>query len=78
MELIEMRGIRKDYEMGEAEVHALRGVDLCVKSLPTWDEEAGTIDMYYWYYGTLALFQVGHDLNQWLRAHRCARLHHTV
>ena len=32
MELIEMRGIRKDYEMGKAEVHALRGIDLEVKA----------------------------------------------
>jgi putative ABC transport system ATP-binding protein len=32
MELIEMRGIRKDYEMGKTEVHALRGIDLQVKA----------------------------------------------
>jgi putative ABC transport system ATP-binding protein len=32
MELIEMRGIRKDYEMGKTEVHALRGIDLVVKA----------------------------------------------
>ena len=32
MELIEMRGIRKDYEMGKTEVHALRGIDLEVKA----------------------------------------------
>jgi putative ABC transport system ATP-binding protein len=32
MELIEMRGIRKDYEMGKTEVHALRGIDLTVKA----------------------------------------------
>ena len=31
MELIKMRGITKNYEMGEAEVHALRGIDLDVK-----------------------------------------------
>jgi hypothetical protein len=36
-----------------------QGVDLCLKALPTWDEASGRIDMYYWYYGTLALFQVG-------------------
>jgi len=36
-----------------------KGVDLCLKSLPVWDESSGSIDMYYWYYGTLALFQVG-------------------
>ncbi len=38
-----------------------KGADLCLKSLPTWDEAAGTIDYYYWYYGTLAMFQVGGD-----------------
>ena len=32
MELIEMRGIRKDYEMGKMEVHALNGIDLEVKA----------------------------------------------
>ena len=32
MQLIEMRNITKNYEMGEATVHALRGVDLEVES----------------------------------------------
>jgi putative ABC transport system ATP-binding protein len=32
MELIEMRGIKKNYEMGKTEVHALRGIDLEVKA----------------------------------------------
>jgi hypothetical protein len=36
-----------------------KGVDLCLKALPTWDPSAGTIDMYYWYYASLAMFQVG-------------------
>src|SRR5690606_7235629 len=26
---------------------------------PKWDERDGSIDFYYWYYGTYALFQVG-------------------
>ena len=38
-----------------------KGVDLCSANLPVWNEEDGSIDMYYWYYGTLALFQVGHE-----------------
>jgi hypothetical protein len=36
-----------------------KGADLCLEHPPRWDPEAGTIDMYYWYYATLALFQVG-------------------
>jgi hypothetical protein len=38
-----------------------KGADLCAKAPPAWDEAAGTIDYYYWYYGTLAMFQVGGD-----------------
>ena len=33
--------------------------DLLVKKLPNWDIDSGEIDMYYWYYGTLAMFQMG-------------------
>ena len=36
-----------------------KGTDLCLKTLPVWDDASGSIDMYYWYYGTLAIFQVG-------------------
>jgi hypothetical protein len=36
-----------------------KGAELCLKVLPEWDEASGAIDMYYWYYGSLALFQVG-------------------
>jgi hypothetical protein len=36
-----------------------KGADLCVDVLPRWNPDDGSIDMYYWYYGTLALFQVG-------------------
>jgi putative ABC transport system ATP-binding protein len=32
MRLIDMKGITKNYEMGEATVHALRGIDLAVES----------------------------------------------
>jgi hypothetical protein len=38
-----------------------KGGDLCMKLLPTWNVNDGSIDMYYWYYGTLAMFQVGGD-----------------
>jgi hypothetical protein len=39
-----------------------KGLGLLRKKLPLWDADAGTIDMYYWYYGTLAAFQAGGDL----------------
>ena len=36
-----------------------KGADLCAKLLPAWNREDGSIDIYYWYYATLAMFQVG-------------------
>ncbi len=36
-----------------------RGVGLCLDVLPVWNEKDGSIDYYYWYYGSAALFQVG-------------------
>lgn len=33
--------------------------DLLVQKLPVWDEQGGSIDMYYWYYATFALNQWG-------------------
>jgi hypothetical protein len=36
-----------------------KGADLLAKLPPAWNPHDGSIDMYYWYYGTLALFQVG-------------------
>ncbi len=36
-----------------------RQADLLLKRLPEWDETDGTIDLYYWYHGTYAMFQVG-------------------
>jgi hypothetical protein len=36
-----------------------RGADLLDACLPRWSSESGHIDFYYWYYGTLAMFQVG-------------------
>ncbi|MBL9087082.1 MAG: terpene cyclase/mutase family protein [Planctomycetia bacterium] len=36
-----------------------KGAELCVKVAPKWDPNDGSIDMYYWYYATLAMFQVG-------------------
>jgi hypothetical protein len=36
-----------------------KGADLMLKQPPSWNLTDGSIDMYYWYYGTLAMFQVG-------------------
>jgi len=36
-----------------------KGAGICVDLPPTWNPDDGSIDMYYWYYATLALFQVG-------------------
>ncbi len=41
------------------------GADRLMKQLPSWDEKAGTIDFYYWYYGTYAMYQLGGS--QWDR-----------
>jgi hypothetical protein len=40
----------------------LGGANLLKASPPRWDVKAGTIDYYYWYYGTLAAFQLGGTL----------------
>ncbi len=38
----------------------LRHADLMLKTLPAWDDETGhSNDLYYWYYGSYAMFQMG-------------------
>jgi hypothetical protein len=54
-----------------------KGADLLLNQLPKWDESAGTIDMYYWYYGTLAMFQVGgRGWDKWNESIKTAILDH--
>jgi hypothetical protein len=38
-----------------------KGAGLLMNNLPLWDDQQGTIDFYYWYYGSLAMFQMGGD-----------------
>jgi hypothetical protein len=37
----------------------VKHADLMLKTLPVWDPEALGCDMYYWYYGSYAMFQMG-------------------
>jgi hypothetical protein len=36
-----------------------KGANLCVELPPVWNPDDGSIDMYYWYFGTRALSEVG-------------------
>jgi hypothetical protein len=54
-----------------------KGADLLVKCLPKWDVDQGTIDYYYWYYGSLAMFQVGGERwKKWNDSVKTALLDH--
>ena len=54
-----------------------KGTELCLKALPIWDEQSGAIDMYYWYYGSLAIFQVGGTAwDKWNEAMKPAIIDH--
>jgi hypothetical protein len=54
-----------------------KGADLLAKCLPKWDVDQGTIDFYYWYYGSLAMFQVGGPRwNKWNESVKTALLDH--
>jgi hypothetical protein len=43
-----------------------KGADRMIRLLPTWNDQDGSIDMYYWFYGTLAMYQMGGtDWDRW-------------
>ncbi len=47
-----------EYELGGQKI-MYRHADRIVQKLPEWDVEGYGCDMYYWYYGTYAMFQMG-------------------
>ena len=47
--------------------------ELLVRTLPEWDPEGFGCDMYYWYYGSYAMFQMGGKFwKQWNKAMKSA------
>jgi hypothetical protein len=38
-----------------------KGLELCLRTPPSWDVQGGSIDFYYWYFGSLANFKAGGD-----------------
>ena len=55
---------------GELDDHGEKMLELGAKilrdKLPKWNKEEGTIDYYYWYYGSYAMFQLsGKDWSLW-------------
>jgi hypothetical protein len=62
---------------GEAAIK--RGVDILMQETPQWTEQKGKqlarVNVYYWYYGSYAMFQFGGRLwNQWNEAMKNALL----
>jgi hypothetical protein len=54
-----------------------RGADRMSARLPLWSPDTGHVDFYYWYYGTLAMYQVGGARwDRWNEAIRKAIIDH--
>jgi hypothetical protein len=62
--------------LGEDPKHSAliqKGAELMRRLPPRWEPGTGAIDMYYWYYATLAMFQVGGEpWRQWNAAMKTA------
>jgi len=55
------------------------GAKLLRHRLPEWNEEKGSIDFYYWYYGSYAMYQMaGKDWQGWKKAMETAIVEHQV
>ncbi|HPF14830.1 MAG: terpene cyclase/mutase family protein [Planctomycetes bacterium] len=55
----------------------LKHGDLMLRTLPEWDEARHKVDMYYWYYGTYAMYQLGGEhWRKWKAAMERAILPH--
>ncbi len=53
----------------DEEPRMVAAADLVLARPPIWDEKTGTIDHYYWYYATYALYQIGgRHWRQWSKA----------
>ncbi len=53
----------------------LKLAERCLQNLPVWDPEDGSIDIAYWHFGTLGMFQVGGSRwRKWNKAMKVAVL----
>ncbi len=48
-------------ELPQSSADLKNGLNLISKQAPVWDVDSGRIDLYYWYWGTLAEFHFGGD-----------------